>query len=261
MGMISYNMDEDLAPLLCIQSIQSLKYRGGNNITFLWERIERQMIDHVLLGKPLIQSKIRSFQFANEMQSSVLQVLRKNIPQEEIIILYQEKILFELGTLQNIRQLRDDVDVCVGFLSATSKSFQRLDWKIKIVDYMRDTLLLPPSVIQSYGSTVSQIVQLRHIFSLRQLLNDRLLSDTFEQVKGKYKKELSQEQKVKLLKMKNNFAPSDLAVLLSTWKEFILHRLCGEFDFDENGTLKSFLGYEKISDGCTSLEELPWFNA
>jgi hypothetical protein len=260
--MIAFDMDKDLAPLLCIQSIQSLEYRGGDNISFLWDRIEHQMIDRVLLGKPFIQSRIKNFQFANEMENSVLDALKRFIPQEDLATLYQEKILSELGSLQAVRKLRDDVDVAIGFLSATCKTFLQMDGKMLLVSYMKNTMRLSADAVHVFGSnqasTVSQVVQLHHIFSLRQLLNDKLTnsgrfsSESFEKVEEQYKQKLSEEQRRNLQKMKLNFLPGELDVLLSTWKTFISHRLCGEYQtFKPNHTLKQYLQVSLNND---------WFN-
>ena len=257
--LISYSVEKELVPFLHIQSEQSLQYGCGSDITYNWSRIEKHIIDRVLSGKPFIDLTLRKFTFANETRmSGALSNLKSRIPQSELTTDDKSKIIKELGTLQNIKKLKNIVEICIGFLSATSTQVQSIDGEIMVQDYVKNTLLLQDSFVLTSGSTAAKVVRLSNIVSLWNLLEDKLIVDPFEPILSKYKQPLTPAISDELLHHFRNLQAFEIAELLPIWKETILNYLT-EGHMGVNFPIRDILSLCTDSTGDT-LDSKYWFN-
>ena len=258
--LISYSVEKELVPFLQIQSKQSLLYACGSDITYNWSRIENHIIDRVLSGKPFIDLELRKFTFSNETRmSGALSNLKNTIPQSELSPNDISKIIQELGSIYNIKKLKNTIEICIGFLSATNSSStsssSQLDNNILLLNYIRDTLLLDDGIDIFIDNSFGKIIKLKHIICLYNSLEENLIIDPFEAILSKYKQEIEDINIINQLKDASKlFSGINHSIICSSWKEMMLNYLneAGGHININSSIFGSLLA-------CEDLEDESWF--
>jgi len=253
--------EKELTSFLHLQVLQSLQYGRGTEIIFNFERIEQHLIDSVLIGKPLIDLEIRKFNFANETRiTGALQNLRQKIPQLELLTEVKAMIMKDLGGVTHVRRCLSILEICMGFLAATGASHVRqLPGELRLDEYVRDTLLMGDcDEICHPNSLIAKHVQLQHVISLWNLLDETLNVDPFKDISPKYKKPLSDDMIASLSQAIPKF---QLALLLPIMKEFILNYLNeASANLGEEISLKETLEYCEVNvEGISNVGDYGWF--
>eukprot|EP01113_Clastostelium_recurvatum_P024456 TRINITY_DN291_c1_g1_i3.p1 TRINITY_DN291_c1_g1~~TRINITY_DN291_c1_g1_i3.p1 ORF type:complete len:1639 (-),score=510.17 TRINITY_DN291_c1_g1_i3:36-4808(-) len=266
----------DVGQMLQLHVGQGLLYGQGTGVNIQYDRIEQHLIDEVLVGRPLINMEVRTFDYSNESRlTGALGHLRQRIPQLELTPDAKQAIMKDLGGLGRVRNAMHVLEICVGFLAATGGTLvQQLPGEIWLADYVRDTLLMgdaPECECICKGSTaISKYTQLQHIVSLWTLLDENLNVDPFKDVHPKYKKALPEVHEVAL---RGCMGLLRLDVLLPTLKDFILSNLNETGgNLADNIPIKEALGFCEVdmvfSEGASSsatktssvaLNEMRWF--
>jgi len=254
--LIAFDADEQLPGLVQIYSNISVYYGRGAEVSYNFAAIQQYLMDHVLLGKPFIDLELPKFSFANEgRQAGYHSVLRDRIPQIELSDEVKEKIREELSSPQYLHECMEVLEVVLGFLASMGGTHVRtLPAKQFLVDYMKNTLSMAASPLYA-TKTISSNVQLQHLLSLWNVLDDILTVDPFANVMSRYKVELTEEHVVAL----QDAAPHlDLGDLLPAMKDFMQNYLQDNATMGPKYPLKGTLGvYTNAQQD--EFEELDWY--
>lgn len=261
--LISYSLERDLLPLLQTHANQSLRYGSGERIEYNWKGIEQHLIDRILHDKPLIELELRQFAFAGEPRmAGAISNLRHRVEQTPIGAEERQQLLGELQTLQNIRKAKSLVEICVGFLSTSSSHEMHASSisQLSLVSYIRDTLLLESEFLEITGLSAFKRLQLQHLHSLWDLLEEKLHVDPFENVAPKYRQQMPLSL-AQILKESVHQMGEPASLILSLWRHLILTSLTDSTAYlNEELSVKFNLSFLLEENGYEA-DSLVWFQA
>jgi hypothetical protein len=113
-----------------------LEHGKGQNVTYDYPALEKNIIDRFIHGKPLIQLEIPQVTYRKDVYTAqVFANIRKNVsPQVKLTVRQQNEIVTELRSMQSLRECLDVIEIVIGFLSSgPTKSTTELKKYIKKV--------------------------------------------------------------------------------------------------------------------------------
>jgi len=219
---ISYDLDDDILPLIRKHSNFNLRYGHGTDVTYDFAPIQLFIIENYIRGKPLLQREnmISQFTYVGEMKRhGIFKALKAKIPQIELSEEIQQTINHELNNEQKELYQKNDylksLEICINFLLQTGGQPQQ-----SLRDYALTLGIAKEDKINKGEIAVS--TQLQHVYSLWVLLDKAVDEKSTEKLDEKYKKKLSEADKKLLLQYSSKLKPEQLKILVMSWKDYIL---------------------------------------
>ncbi|XP_078257499.1 E3 ubiquitin-protein ligase rnf213-alpha-like isoform X2 [Rhinoraja longicauda] len=198
---IRYEVEKDIIPLL-LSNCQYTMEKGSEIVTeYDFKRIEQQLTNRFLKGKPLIHLKgIPTLIYRQDRNYGIIfQDIQNKIPQESLPISVINVISGKLQSYSEVCEAFTAVEVTSGFLAMSGG-----DPDLKLVVYLTEVLQMEAQTSPHVMETLRRC-NLKHIQALWQLLSSRksecsliLNRDPFSGIKNEYKKHLCEEGKKQL---------------------------------------------------------------
>jgi len=195
---------------------------------------EQFLLDTFFAAKSPIDLNLKLFEFANERMTSK-SAMDEKVPQEPLPRELSERIERGVSSIAFAQQCLELVEVCMNFLQATGGSVvsslgDDVGNKLLLV-YIRDVLLMKDSESEvEVFHTMLQGIQLKHLSSLRTVLQNKTMVDPLEKVNEVYRDVLpAGAAKAALTSFANGVVESgNMAVLLTSLKDFMVEYLCDD---------------------------------
>ncbi|KAL9656881.1 hypothetical protein ABK040_004415 [Willaertia magna] len=282
---IKYTLDNDIIPFLKDHCNRPLEYQTILNdenivIEYDYDFIQQYLLDNLFIGKSQIQTQIRMIEFVDEIRSSgarekfiyLLNQQRNNNNQQlndKLTLDQQELILNELigPSKRSDRCMKCFrlIEMAIHFIQSSSNTFLSETFLNKLlVNYLTEDLMITDAK-KLFGSTLSNIIQIKHLDHVWQLLESQLTFDIFANVHNNYKQQLTNNHKEVLRQCIDKL---DINILLQSMQS-ITNYLTEAFTGTET-SLKEYLGFlplpqnleksESVQDALAdNLGDLSWF--
>jgi len=236
----------------------AITHDNNQNMRYDLERIEQFIFTRYISGKPLIDVDHEEFEFLGSqrydisttefsgpvMNSPILLVssmshrvieLGKFIPQEEISNEMRETIVNDITNLDHnvssqmqlcLMAVEEVISFLQVFISGAQHALQYdHGWhQMSLCSYIRDVLLVSDSNLLK-SQTIRDHIKLKHLSSLWSLFESQVTSNPFSRVNNRYRKQLSEQERKQLLQLKSNCSKSDISLLATSFKNFMLEYL------------------------------------
>ncbi|XP_055510302.1 E3 ubiquitin-protein ligase RNF213-like [Leucoraja erinacea] len=198
---IRYEVGKDIIPLLLSNCQYTMEKGSEIVIEYDFKRIEQQLTNRFLKGKPLISLKgIPTLIYRQDRNYGIIfHDIQNRIPQESLPISVINVISGELQSYSEVCEAFTAVEVTSGFLAMSGGD---PDQKLDV--YLKDVLQMEAQTSPHVMETLRRC-NLKHIQALWQLLSSRksecsliLNRDPFSGIKNEYKEHLSEEVKKQL---------------------------------------------------------------
>ncbi|XP_055509816.1 E3 ubiquitin-protein ligase rnf213-alpha isoform X2 [Leucoraja erinacea] len=198
---IRYEVGKDIIPLLLSNCQYTMEKGSEIVIEYDFKRIEQQLTNRFLKGKPLISLKgIPTLIYRQDRNYGIIfHDIQNRIPQESLPISVINVISGELQSYSEVCEAFTAVEVTSGFLAMSGG-----DPDLKLDVYLKDVLQMEAQTSPHVMETLRRC-NLKHIQALWQLLSSRksecsliLNRDPFSGIKNEYKEHLSEEVKKQL---------------------------------------------------------------
>lgn len=257
--LISYDIQQDLLPLIMAQCSYSLEVGRGTLVYYNWEALERQLIDRFLRGKPIIDFKDERFSFSKDVHlHSVFTKVRNKVPQVPLSPAVSTQILAEFHSLEDVCDFLKSLDIGISFLSSTGGQPETS------LNYYVESVLRMPRPIRQFSQKAGQYCQLKHVLSLWRVLSlqratlfIRRHEDPFEQIPDMFKEKMPVKLKMKFIK---SLPMIDLDRFVFEVLELIALNIAGESPDKNDTSLKLYVEWHLDNKGhlpIPGLDQLP----
>ncbi|XP_032847063.2 E3 ubiquitin-protein ligase rnf213-alpha-like [Tyto alba] len=190
--------ENDLITAMLANCLYVVEEDGTNTTSFDFQRLQQQVIQHFISGKPVIKIQTAPSFAPNSMKT--LQYtktkVREQLKQESLTVNQRKQIMEEARSVNAISQTLATLKVAAEFLAVTGGDPER-----QLSEYVKNELKMDASVEQFRDMPVVPITQLKHILSLWQILSAKrsvlllqMNQNPFCLVSEQYQEELSPEK-------------------------------------------------------------------
>ncbi|XP_041073204.1 E3 ubiquitin-protein ligase rnf213-alpha-like [Carcharodon carcharias] len=198
---IKYEVGRDLIPLISSNCQYTMEKGGETVFEYDLRRIEQQLTNRFLKGKPLISlTGIPTLIYRQDRNyENIFKDVKNKLPQELLPNSIINAISGELQSYSDICEAFTAVEITLGFLAMSGG-----DPNLQLVVYLKEVLQMEDQMAPHVMEVLKRC-SLKHIQALWQLLSARksefslrLKRDPFSGIRDEYKKDLSTEEKKQL---------------------------------------------------------------
>uniref|UniRef100_UPI00398E3990 E3 ubiquitin-protein ligase rnf213-alpha-like isoform X1 n=2 Tax=Pristiophorus japonicus TaxID=55135 RepID=UPI00398E3990 len=198
---IKYEVGRDLIPLLSSNCQYTMEKGGETVLEYDLKRIEQQLTNRFLKGKPLISlTGIPTLIYRQDRNyENIFKDVKNKLAQELLPNSVIKAISGELRLYSDVCEAFNAVEVTLGFLAMSGG-----DPDQQLVAYLKEVLQMEDQTAPHIMEALKRC-NLKHIRALWQLLSARksecilhLKRDPFSGIRNEYKKDLSEEEKKQL---------------------------------------------------------------
>ncbi|GCB69384.1 hypothetical protein scyTo_0001043 [Scyliorhinus torazame] len=198
---IKYEIGRDLIPLISSNCQYTMEKGGETVFEYDLRRIEQQLTNRFLKGKPLISlTGIPTMVYRQDRNyENIFKDVNNKLPQELLPNSIINAISGELQSYSDVCEAFTAVEVTLGFLAMSGA-----DPDLQLVVYLKEVLQMEDQMVPHVMEALRRC-SLKHIQALWQLLSARksecflrLKRDPFSGIRDEYKKDLSAEEKKQL---------------------------------------------------------------
>ncbi|XP_064641334.1 E3 ubiquitin-protein ligase rnf213-alpha-like isoform X1 [Lineus longissimus] len=192
--LIYYDPEKDLLPMVLAHCNYSLEVGKGTVISYDFVRLERELEERLLRGKPKLVFDVAPMVFQTEYRNAmvIFGALRDNISQEPMSHAVKAEILLENRVYQDLCETIASLDITIAWLRDI-----RREPETKLVTFMHNTLEMDKEIL---SPQIQQHCSLMHVQSLWLLLTMErskqlkyFNQDAFEDVSEEYHEPLEGE--------------------------------------------------------------------